>query len=162
MYNSSDINEEIQQLLETYSKMIISIAYTYVKNMADAEDISQEVFVNLMTHKVNFVDSEHQKAYIIRTTINHCKNHLNSSQFKKTIPLEENLSYMPHEESGLLDVVTKLPTKYHSVIHLYYYENYSIKEIAKILHKHPATVGTLLARGRKLLKKQLEGENYDV
>lgn len=155
-------DEYIQDLLENYSDTVVKVAFTYVKNLSDAEDIAQEVFISMMTHNVQFVSREHEKAYMIRATINKSKNFLKSSWFKRTVPLEEHLSYMMPEETGLLQEVMALPVKYRTVIHLYYYENYSIKEIAEILQKKTATVGTMLARGRNLLKSKLKGGDIDA
>lgn len=163
MQNPIDSNGEMQSLLETYSKTVLSVAYGYVKNMADAEDIAQDVFISLVESKVKFNNSEHEKAYIIRTTVNRCKNFLRAAQIRRVVPLEDNLTTsMPQEQGELLSAVLSLPVKYRTVIHLYYYENYSIKEIAEITHKNAATIGTLLARGRKLLKEALKGGESDA
>ncbi len=150
-------DEYIQYVLEKYSKMLIKLAFTYVKNMADAEDITQDVFVSLIKRGNSFENEEHEKAWLIRVTINNCKNQLKSSWNKLKVPLEEDISYMPKEGSDVLAMVLDLPSKYRTVIHLHYYENYSINEIAGILRKKPATIGTWLARGRNLLKSKLIG-----
>ncbi len=150
-------DEYIRHVLEKYSKMLIKLAFTYVKNMADAEDITQDVFVSLIKKGSGFGSEEHEKAWLIRVTINNCKNHLKSSWNKLKVPLEEDISYLPKEDSEVLIMVLNLPAKYRSVIHLHYYEDYSINEIAGILHKNPATIGTWLARGRNLLKSKLIG-----
>ncbi|QHQ60342.1 sigma-70 family RNA polymerase sigma factor [Anaerocolumna sedimenticola] len=150
-------DEYIQYVLEKYSKMLIKLAFTYVKNIADAEDITQDVFVSLIKRGISFENEEHEKAWLIRVTINNCKNQLRSSWNKLKVPLEEDISYMPKEDSDVLAMVLDLPSKYRTVIHLHYYENYSIKEIAVILRKKPATIGTWLARGRNLLKSKLVG-----
>ena len=150
-------DEYIQYVLEKYSKMLIKLAFSYVKNMADAEDITQDVFVSLMKRGISFESKEHEKAWLIRVTINNCKNHLKSSWNRLKVPLEEDISYMPKEDSDVLVMVLDLPSKYRTVIHLHYYENYSINEIAGILRKKPATIGTRLARGRNLLKSKLVG-----
>lgn len=157
MENSFGTDEFIQHVLDKYSKMLIKIAFTYVKNMADAEDIAQDAFVSLIRKGSGFDSEEHEKAWLIRVTINNCKNHLKSSWSKRRVPLEEDISYMQEEESEVLITVLKLPPKYRTVIHLYYYEEYSINEIAEILHKKPATIGTWLSRGRNLLKSELTG-----
>ncbi|MGN6714584.1 RNA polymerase sigma factor [Anaerocolumna jejuensis] len=157
MENSFGTDEFIQHVLDKYSKMLIKIAFTYVKNMADAEDIAQDAFVSLIRKGSGFDSEEHEKAWLIRVTINNCKNHLKSAWSKRRVPLEEDISYMQEEESEVLITVLKLPPKYRTVIHLYYYEEYSINEIAEILHKKPATIGTWLSRGRNLLKSELTG-----
>ncbi len=157
MANSFGTDEFIQHVLDKYSKMIIKLAFTYVKNTADAEDIAQDVFVSLIKRGYGFESEEHEKAWLIRVTINKAKNYLKSSWNKLKVPLEEDVSYMPEEESEVLNTVLNLPSKYRTVIHLYYYEDYSINEIASILNKKPATIGTWLSRGRNLLKSELIG-----
>jgi RNA polymerase sigma-70 factor (ECF subfamily) len=150
-------NEYIQHVLDKYSTMLIKLAFTYVKNIADAEDMIQDVFVSLMKRGNGFENEEHEKAWLLRVTINKCKNHLKSSWTRLSVPLEEDISYLPKEQSEVLVLVLGLPQKYRTVIHLFYYENYSINEIAKILAKRPATIGTWLSRGRNLLKTKLIG-----
>ncbi|MDF2541330.1 MAG: sigma-70 family polymerase sigma factor [Herbinix sp.] len=150
-------DEYIQQVLNKYSTMLIRLAFTYVKNTADAEDIVQDVYVSLIKKGQSFDSEEHEKAWLIRVTINKCKNRLKSSWNRFHVPLEEDISYLPTEDSEVLSEVLSLPQKYRTVIHLFYYENYSMNEIAAMLKKNPATIGTWLARGRKLLKSKLIG-----
>ncbi len=157
MNYSFGTNEYIQDILKKYSTMLIKLAFTYVKNVPDAEDITQEVFISLMKRDNGFENEEHERAWLIRVTINKCKNHLKSSWIKWSVPIPEDLGYLPEEDSEVLFHLLELPTKYRSVIHLYYYENYSINEIAGLLDKNPATIGTWLSRGRSLLKAKLIG-----
>lgn len=157
MQYSFGTNEYIEYVLDRYSLTLIKLAFTYLKNMEDAEDIVQDVFVNVIKREFGFESDEHEKAWLIRVTINKCKNHLNSSWIKRKVPLDEELSYLKEEDSEVLEYVLALPQKYRTVIHLYYYENYSINEIATLLKKKPATIGTWLARGRNLLKSSLIG-----
>lgn len=158
MSYSFGTDEYIESVLTSYATTLIKLAFTYVKNRADAEDIVQEVFVSLIRRNDGFESRDHEKAWLIRVTINKCKNHLNSSWVKKSTLLDEEVSYyFDEEESEVLWAVLQLPEKYRNVIHLYYYEEYSINEIASILKKKPATIGTCLARGRKLLKSNLTG-----
>jgi RNA polymerase sigma-70 factor (ECF subfamily) len=150
-------DEYIHSILDKYSKSLIKIAFTYMKNIADAEDIVQEVYISLMRRGEGFDSEEHEKAWLIRVTINQCKNRLKSAWYRKSVPLDEEISYLPEEESEVLAAVLELPAKYRSVIHLFYYENYSMLEIGEILKKSPGTIGTWLSRGRKLLKTKLDG-----
>jgi RNA polymerase sigma-70 factor (ECF subfamily) len=150
-------DEYIQHVLDNYSTMLIKLAFTYVKNRADAEDMIQDVFVSLMKRNSGFENEEHEKAWLIRVTINKCKNHLKSSPNRLHVPLDEEISYLPEEQSEVLSIVLSLPVKYRTVLHLFYYENYSMNEIAKMLAKRPATIGTWLSRGRILLKTKLVG-----
>jgi RNA polymerase sigma-70 factor (ECF subfamily) len=150
-------DEYIQHVLDRYSTMLIKLAFTYVKNRADAEDMIQDVFVSLMKRTTGFESDEHEKAWLVRVTINKCKNHLKASPNRLHVPLDEEVSYLPPEQSEVLSIVLSLPPKYRTVLHLFYYENYSMNEIAKMLSKRPATIGTWLSRGRNLLKTKLIG-----
>nr|WP_170312259.1 sigma-70 family RNA polymerase sigma factor [Paenibacillus sacheonensis] len=144
--------------MELYSQSMIKIAFAYLKNTADAEEVTQEVFLAYLQKRPVFENSEHEKAWLIRTTINKSKNMLKTGWFKSRNPVPEDLSYLPREESEVLQAVLALDKKYRIPIHLHYYEGYSIQEIAEILQAKPATVGTWLARGRFLLKEQIGGQ----
>lgn len=150
-------DEYIQYVLNRYAKNLIRIAFTYLKNMSDAEDVVQEVFISLMKRRDGFESEEYEKAWLIRVTVNHSKNRLKSAWNRFRAPLEEDITYLQEEESEILTAVLELPSKYRTVIHLFYYEGYSIADIAKILKKSQGTVGTWLSRGRKLLKEKLDG-----
>ena len=151
----------IQYVLETYSQTIIRLCYTYVQNIFDAEDIAQDVLVSLLKRGKPFESQEHEKAWLLRTAINKSKNHLKSGWITRTVNLndadasEEDNSMS--EKNEVMEAVLSLPEKYRTVIHLFYYDGYSIKEISAIVGKKPATVGTLLARGRTMLKEMMIG-----
>lgn len=151
-------NEYIKYILDTYSKMIVRLAFTYTKSLCDAEDIAQDVFVSLIEKNKTFENSEHEKAWLIRVTVNKSKNFVKSSWVKKTVPIDEAMTKTSEEKSDdILEEVLKMPEKYRTVIHLFYYEGYQINEIAEILGKSTGTIGTWLSRGRKILKERLEG-----
>ena len=158
IYEDKAVNDFIKLAVSKHSTIVARTAFSYLKNVSDAEDISQEVFLALLQKQPNFESEEHLKAWLIRVAINKCKNYLKSSWFKNKCELVEDLPYMPKEESDVLDAVLGLKTKYRIPIHLYYYEGYSIKEISEILEEPTATVGTRLARGRKQLKKIIGGD----
>lgn len=151
----------IRYVLDTYSQTLIRLAYTYVRNVCDAEDITQDVFVALLKRGKPFESSEHEKAWLLRTTVNKSKNFLKSSRLKSTIPLERiecsDADNSMEEKNQVMEAVLSLPEKYRTVIHLFYYNGYSINEISAAVGKKPATVGTLLARGRDLLKDMMIG-----
>ncbi len=151
----------IQYILDTYSQSLIRLCYTYVHNICDAEDITQDVFVALLKRGKPFDNTEHEKAWLFRTAINKSKNHLKSGWIKRTVSLEDNDSAEEDssmsEKNQVMEAVLSLPEKYRTVIHLFYYNGYSIKEISEIVGKKAATVGTLLARGRSLLKDMMIG-----
>ncbi len=153
--------EYIRYVLDTYSHTLIKLSYTYVRNVCDAEDIAQDVFVALLKRGKPFESTEHEKAWLLRTVINKSKNHLRSGWIKRTVSLNDNADSEADnsmdEKTQVMEAVLSLPEKYRTVIHLFYYNGYSINEIAEIVGKKPATVGTLLARGRELLKKMMIG-----
>ncbi len=157
MEYSFGTDEYIQYILDRYSKFLIRLSFTYVKNIPDAQDSVQDVYISLMKRGRGFDSEEHEKAWLIRATINRSKNRLNSVWNRIKAPLDEDLSYLVEEESEVLAIVLSLPSKYRTVIHLYYYENYSMNEIAVMLHRSPGTIGTWLSRGRKILKTKLTG-----
>lgn len=159
----------IERVLAEYSDSIIKLCYTYTKNVHDAEDIAQETFIALIQHGGGFESDEHEKAWLLRTAVNKCKNHFKSGWIKNTVPIEDietteepSESFEPDEGSELLEAVKRLPEKYRLPIHLFYYEGYSINDIAGIIGKKPATVGTLLARARERLKEILKGGDPEL
>ena len=152
--------EYIRRVVEDYSPMLLRLAMTRSLSTADAEDAVQEVFLRLLTQLPRFRDGEHELAWLIRTTI-HRAIDLRKAASNRTLPLEEaEVVAMPEEaeSSPILSAVQALPEKYSTVIHLYYYEGYTIKEIAKLLGLPTPTVGTRLSRGREKLRKLLEEE----
>ncbi len=143
--------------LNLYGNSILRIAATYVKNKQDAEDILQDVLVKYMTKEPSFANDEHEKAWFLRVAINMAKNKCKSAAFRLHTSLEENVSSVDkYEYNSVLEAVYQLPTKYKEIIYLYYYEEYSVKEIAGLLHKKEATVKSLLRRGREKLSVVLK------
>lgn len=150
-------DEYIGHVVTQYSQLLLRIAFTRVKSTHDAEDVVQEVFLKLITKQPCFRNEEHEKAWLIRATINLTYDMLKSS-FRQSVPLDESILSSQEEPNQLLSAVRSLPEKYSTVLHLYTYEGYSIKEIAQILALPAATVGTRLSRARKQLKRILEEE----
>lgn len=162
----------ITEKVEKYSDLLLRIAFSYMKNIHDAEDMVQETFVKLIQKKplpapseqafqfTLFESEEHEKAWLIRVTINQCKNRLKTAWFKKTESLEEQEISFTEQEGDIINTINELPTKYRSVILLYYNEGYRIKEIADILGYKEATVASQLQRARKQLKIKLK-EDFD-
>ena len=155
--NSFGTDEYINEIVKTYSDSLLKTAFTILKSTDDAEDVVQEVFIKLISKSPEFNDKNHEKAWLLRVTINLSRNLLKSSS-RQNLPLIENIPYTNNENSELLSVVLSLPERYRTVIHLHYYEGYSIKEIAAITKQPTATVGTQLSRARKLLKNILKGD----
>lgn len=157
-----DYMEQAERLARTYADPILRLSYTYLKNTHDAQDICQTVFLKLIERRPAFASSEHEKAWIIRTTINACKDHLKSHWRKTTVPIEaaRHVPAPAAEPGSILASVNLLPPKYRAVIYLHYYEGYTAPEIAQLLGRLPSTVNTQLRRGREQLKTLLEKEGY--
>lgn len=155
-------SELIIDLVESYTDLLLRIAFSYMKNKQDAEDMVHDTFIKLMQQDITFDNKEHEKAWLIRVTINHCKNRLKTAWFRKTIPLQEEMDeyqFTP-KENDVLEAVSGLPEKYRSVILLYYVAGYSIKEISAALNRKEATVSSQLQRARSQLKIILK-EDFD-
>ena len=110
-------------------------------------------------NEVQFNDDQHEKAWLIKVTVNCSKTLLTSHWFKRTTSLDENLTFESSYKSELFYAVIGLPQKYRIVVHLYYYENYSIKEISKTLDLKESTIQSQLMRARKMIKKVLKGDD---
>lgn len=151
---------EAERLVHAYSDLILRLSYTYLKSTDDAQDICQTVFLKLLQKPQAFSSPEHEKAWIIRTAVNLCKDHLKSGWRRATVALDaaEAVPAPAEEEGSLLSAVNLLPPKYRTVIYLYYYEGYAAREIAQLLGEKPATVSTQLNRGRQQLRTLLESE----
>ena len=152
---------EAERLVNTYSDLILRLSYTYLKSTQDGEDICQTVLLKLLTGAEAFESPEHERAWVIRTTVNACKDELRAFR-RKVIPLEAAAETAAPEppRSEVLDAVMALPVKYREAIYLFYYEGYSIDEIAALTGRSGAAVSAHLSRGRKKLKTMLEGESY--
>ncbi len=155
MNNSFGTDEYIEKVVATHSKRLLSAAYAVLKSTASAEDAVQETFIKLITKQPRFNDGEHEKAWLLRVTVNISLNMLKKAE-RNDLSVESEPVFTEDASFQLLDSVLALPVQYRTVIHLYYYEGYSIKEIASVLKIPAATVGTRLARARSMLKKELE------
>lgn len=161
-----DLNRQINDIVNTYSDMVYKLALARTKNKFDADDVFQEVFIRYMKHYRNLKSPEHTKNWLIRVTINCSHNIFNSSWYKKTVVFEDDLQQMlnfsSQENEAVYFSVLKLPKKYRTIIHLFYYEDMSIEEISKALEIKEGTIKSQLHRGRGLLKVILEGEEEYV
>lgn len=142
----------IQIVIQDYSDMVIRIAYQNLRKEKDTEDVAQDVFLNLIQFRSSFNDYEHVKAWLIRATINKCKDYRKSAWFRKTVSMTNELQYKTKERSEVMEELWQLPTNYRNIIYLYYFEGYKIAEIARIINKKVNTVNSQLQRARKKLK----------
>ncbi|MEE1161529.1 MAG: sigma-70 family RNA polymerase sigma factor [Acutalibacteraceae bacterium] len=149
-----------EAVFERYADTVYRLAFVRTGNRSDSDDILQEVFLRYMKVWGKMESEEHIKATLIRITVNCSNSWLTSSWFKKTAPLDENISVTDENtaENALYEVL-KLPVKYRTVIHLHYYMGYSVAEIGEITKTNPSTVKTRLSRARGQLKKVLEAED---
>ncbi|MCL2487404.1 MAG: sigma-70 family RNA polymerase sigma factor [Oscillospiraceae bacterium] len=155
-----EFEKYIEQTVEAYSATVLRIAFQNVKNHASAEDVTQEVFLRLMAQPM-FADPAHLRAWLIRVTVNYCRDLLRSGWFRKTEPLEDYRESIPFEpeERELLDELRRMPANYRNTLYLYFYEGYTVPEIAQVLGKKTNTVSSWLTRGKRLLRDRLtEGE----
>lgn len=151
-------DDYISKLVHKYSDMVMRLALTYLKNIFDAQDVCQNVFIKIFEQNKTFVDSEHEKAWIIRVTINACKDIIRSPWKKRFFRIDEvTLPIKDKDNKEIVLLVLDLPIKYRSVIYLYYFENYSTSEIAKILNRNESTIRTQVKRARELLKTKMVG-----
>lgn len=153
--------QEVNRAVEKYADTVFRICILHLKNKSDAEDIFQEVFLKFALNDKKFENANHEKAWIIRVTINACKDLIKSFFRSRTISIDELISVADEEKEDLsyvLEVVLKLPAKYRDAIYLHYYEGYSALEIGEILGKNENTVYSILSRGRSMLKESLEGD----
>lgn len=153
--------QEVNRAVEQYADTVRRICLVHLKNYADTEDIFQTVFVKYLLHAAPFASPEHERAWIIRVTINACKDLLRSVFHRRTVPLEEvaELPAPPEEHRAVLQAVQALPGAYRDVVYLHYYEGYTAPEIAGILGKNVNTIYTRLTRARGLLRQALGGDD---
>lgn len=152
---------ELESYIALYRSNVYRLAFSYVKNNEDAEDISQEAFLKLYKSNESFRTSENVKAWLIRVTINLSKNLLKTFWRQKRSELNREIPVQSEKEEVLLGIISRLKPKYSVVLHLYYYERYSVKEIAEICNISSGTVRTQLVRARSQLKEMLLKEGYN-
>lgn len=160
--------DDAEEIVKRFSTMIYRLAVSNLKTKSDADDAYQDVFLSYIREIKKgrvFESEEHLKAWLIRTTINRCKTHFASAWFRKTTELEDNIEdcFEVFSDKGydLHNALMQIPQKYRSLIHLYYFEQYTTEEIAVITGENGSTVRTQLARARNKLKDILKGGYLD-
>lgn len=149
------------ELIKKYIDMVYRLALARTKDKSHADDVVQEVFLRLISAKREFESEEHVKAWLIRVTINCSNSVFESSWFKRTVPLTEDISFDTPEKSEVYYAVLELPQKYRTVIHLFYYEDMQISEIADCIGSKVSTVKSQLHRGREMLREKLSNVQFD-
>lgn len=153
------MRQPVDELIACYQDNLYAVAFNICKNQMDAEDVVQETFVQYYTTKKQFEDQQHLRAWLIRVAINKAKNLTRTFWRRNKCSLEdymETLTFEDTDSRNLFEEVMKLPDKYRIIIHLFYYEDYSVKEISEILKLSESNVKTRLSRGRTLLKNTLK------
>ena len=158
-----ETKERLEQIFRDYYQLIYRVAFSQVKNHADAEDITQEVFLKIIRHDMRYQSMEHERAWIVRVTINLCRDLLKSKWHKTSVSMEEvseaqrgSCENFTEIQDDMMWAVLQLPEKYRNCLYLFYYEDYSIKEIAQSMEMPENTVKTNLKRCRQAMKEFLE------
>lgn len=156
--------EEVNRAVEQYADTVRRLCMIHLKNYADTEDIFQNVFLKYALSSVSFESQEHERAWLIRVTVNACRDLLKSFFRSRTVSIDEIMeqpAVPPSENREVLEAVLSLPAKYKDVVYLHYYEGYTAPEIGRILGKNVNTVYSLLKRSREMLREKLGGDEYE-
>ncbi len=154
-------NQKAARILDEQGNRILRLAYSYLQNMSDAEEILQDTLIQFLKMAPTFESKEHEKAWLLRVAANLSKNRIKYNSIRKTDELNETLAEEHREDlSFVWEAIKELPSQYREVIHLFYYEGYSTAQIATLLKMKEATVRSNLHRGRAKLKNILK-EAYD-
>ena len=154
---------ELPDIIDRYQNMVYGTALAKTNSPADADDVFQEVFLAYFQSRKTFHDEEHRKAWLLRTTINHCRRITTSSWRRKTAPLEEDLpvQFREPEEDQVWSALMSLEDAYRLPLYLYYFQELSTEEVARALSLRPGTARMRLSRGRGKLRELLKGDFFD-
>lgn len=150
--------QRFQSCYEAYGKMLLHLAVNQLGSWAEAEDVVQEVFLKWMEHG-HFRDGEHEKRWLIRVTVNLCRNIQKSGRKRYEVPLEDFYpakTILTEEKLDVAEAILSLDGDTATIVYLYYYGGYSIREIGQIFHMGNSAVKMRLSRGRQQLKEKLE------
>jgi len=151
----------MEEIVKRHENKLLRAAAAITGSAAEAEDVVQDVFLKLFEKRPEFASLEHEKAWLIRVTVNASKSRLRSAWFKRTVPLLDIYPAQNEAQQSLVQSVFALPAKYRTVIHLFYYEGYATKEIAEITRQSEPAVRQQLSRARSMLKHVLEEEGHE-
>jgi len=147
-----------EEAVNHFSDTVYRVAFNMLKNDADTQDVFQEVFLRFIKHSGKYESLEHAKAWIIRVTINCSHDFLRKQRHHLELNAALEISSKDATDRGMTHYIQGLDEKYRIVIHLFYYEQYKISEIADILKKNENTIKTWLARAKKILKEKWEDD----
>lgn len=155
----------VEDAFGRYGDRVFSAAFSILRNREDADDAVQDTFLKYYTQNMEYIDETHLKAWLLRVGINRARDLSGAFWRRNRVSWEDYMNTLPFaqpEDRNLFEAVMRLPEKYRIVIHLHYYEEYSIQEISATLRVSQGTVKSQLSRGRKLLKSMLtEDESHD-
>ena len=158
---ASDKRYRTENAMDRYGNSVLRMAYSYLHNMSDAEDILQETMIKYIRSAPVFESARHEKAWLLRVCANLSKNKIEYNKYRETDELNESLVGGNRQDlSFVWEAVKSLSPNYRAVVHLYYYEGYSTKEVAKILLRNESSVRSDLKRAKEKLKRILK-EEYD-
>ena len=155
----------LEAAYETYADMLYRLAFSHLKNKEDAEDVVQDVFIKYMHHLLPFSDEKHERAWLIRVTVNRCYDVLRYKSKRNHEALEdiEEIAATDQElNTGIFQILDKLPAKNKTVMILYYLEGFSVEEIAVMLRISVSAVKMRMSRGREQMKVEIEKEENHV
>ncbi|MDO4269653.1 MAG: RNA polymerase sigma factor [Eubacteriales bacterium] len=150
-----------EQLVAAHGDMVYRLAYAQTRSRSDADDIFQEVFLRVVRGTPPFGSEAHEKAWLLRVTLNCLKSHWRMAWRRHDAPLDDRIPFPAPEDGALDEALRRLGPKYRAAIHLFYYEGYSAEEIARMTGEKPSAVRTRLTRGRRQLGELLKGEFDD-
>jgi RNA polymerase sigma factor (sigma-70 family) len=152
-------NPDVQTAYDRHADMLFRLSYSILFSREDAEDVVHDVFVKYVSKSPAFHEYEHEKAWFVRVTINHCHDLLRHKKIRSYIPLDDigEIPAKEYETDDVLKSVLALPDKYKLSILIHYYEGYSVEQTSKMLGISKSAVKMRLARGRDMLKKELDG-----
>ena len=154
----AEINRQAERILDEHGNSVLRLAYSYLRNMSDAEEVLQDTLLRFLKTAPTFENSTHEKAWLLRVAGNLSKNRLDYNKVRATDELSDTLEAEEREDfSFVWDAVQSLPVPFREVIHLFYYEGYSTAEISRMLDRKESTVRSDLRRGRLKLKEILKG-----
>ncbi|MCH5353718.1 MAG: RNA polymerase sigma factor [Acutalibacter sp.] len=155
-------DKEIAEIYRRHSRTVYRVCFAYMKNTADTEDAVQDTFFKLIKAGPAFESAEHEKAWLIRTAANVCKNTLRH-WWRRRENIDDLRNVLPSEElktDEVIQTVLELPDRYKTAVYLYYYEGYNGAEIAKLLKKPQSTIRNYLHEARIILRERL-GDDFD-
>ena len=155
------IKQQAAQILDTYGDTILRYAYSYLHNQSDTEEVLQDTLIQFLKTRPVFESDEHEKAWLLRVTLNCLKSHWRMAWRRHDTPLDDRIPFPEPEDSALDEALRRLTPKYRAAVHLFYYEGYTAEEIARMSGEKPSAIRTRLTRARTQLRELMKGELDD-